>query len=160
MNSKVVSFQIVPAYGSTIPGLVMCPDLIALCEDGSLWIRPVSIQQDHKWTRLTPVLPPSAPKITPTPEPTIGQTLHEPGGEAHCIVEGYYPNTKDAELHALLINLAIGTTNGGNPIQNGDRCSCGGSMFDSSPNIVLSSYPPKKNVHCEKCGFRGYRVVP
>lgn len=35
--------------------------------------------------------------------------------------------------------------------------TCGKELFDSSPNIVLTSNPPQYNVHCRECGFKGYR---
>jgi hypothetical protein len=31
-------------------------------------------------------------------------------------------------------------------------------MYDTNPNITLTSNPPKKSVHC-KCGFSGYRTL-
>ena len=46
------------------------------------------------------------------------------------------------------------------PIKNNIACSeCGEELWDSSPNITLASYSPKKNVHCNKCGFVGYRIA-
>jgi ribosomal protein S27AE len=33
---------------------------------------------------------------------------------------------------------------------------CKEELLYSEPNVVLASYPPKKRVHCPKCGFLGY----
>lgn len=45
------------------------------------------------------------------------------------------------------------------PVKNGIVCPiCGSELFDSNPQQVLASYPPKKDVHCQ-CGFHGYRVA-
>lgn len=45
-------------------------------------------------------------------------------------------------------------------IKNGIACDkCGEELIDSYPNLILTSYPAQKNVHCEKCGFIGYRYV-
>jgi len=46
------------------------------------------------------------------------------------------------------------------PIPNGIACpKCGAELFDSFPGIVLASNPPQKNIHCDKCGYKGYRVT-
>jgi len=45
------------------------------------------------------------------------------------------------------------------PMLNGIECpECGLELFDSEPALELTSYPPKKTIHC-KCGFRGFRIV-
>ena len=45
------------------------------------------------------------------------------------------------------------------PQPNGIACpKCGEELYDSCPNATLTSNPPQKNIHCEKCGYRGYRV--
>ena len=47
-----------------------------------------------------------------------------------------------------------------NPHVNGIACpKCGKELWDSSPSITLTSNPPKKNVHCPACGFKGYRIA-
>ena len=47
-----------------------------------------------------------------------------------------------------------------NPHQNGIICpECGAELWDSFPGTVLSSYPPQMDIHCEKCGYKGYRLV-
>jgi hypothetical protein len=45
------------------------------------------------------------------------------------------------------------------PLWNGIACpKCGSEMYDSNPDHVLMSYPPKVSVACA-CGFHGSRVV-
>lgn len=42
-------------------------------------------------------------------------------------------------------------------ILNGIACpKCGKELFDSTPHIMFSSYPPQYAVHCS-CGYFGYR---
>lgn len=56
MNSKIISFQIAQAAASA-RGSTWSPDIIALCEDGSLWAMPLSGYTSnyyHNWVRLTP----------------------------------------------------------------------------------------------------------
>ena len=44
------------------------------------------------------------------------------------------------------------------PRHNAIACpECGKELYDSEPNIILTSYPPKKSIHCD-CGYRGYRI--
>jgi hypothetical protein len=44
------------------------------------------------------------------------------------------------------------------PQPNGIACpECGKELWDSNPTIILTSNPPKKNVHCD-CGYTGYRL--
>lgn len=46
------------------------------------------------------------------------------------------------------------------PVKNGIACNrCGNELFDSDPDEILTSSPPKKSVHCGLCGFRGYRIA-
>lgn len=46
------------------------------------------------------------------------------------------------------------------PQLNGIACpECGEELYDSSPMITLASMPPKKNVHCSKCDYVGYRIA-
>ena len=45
------------------------------------------------------------------------------------------------------------------PKKNGIKCpDCGRELLDSYPNTTLTSDPPQKNTHCDKCGYKGYRV--
>ncbi len=42
------------------------------------------------------------------------------------------------------------------PRLNGLACpKCAEQLFDTSPHIILDSYPPQKNVHCKACGYHG-----
>jgi ribosomal protein S27E len=46
------------------------------------------------------------------------------------------------------------------PVLNGIECpKCGEELYDSTPNTILASYPPQKNVHCHNCGYVGYRTL-
>lgn len=48
----------------------------------------------------------------------------------------------------------------GEPVLNGILCDvCNSELYDTKPNMILASLPPKKFVHCKSCGFDGYRVV-
>ena len=41
---------------------------------------------------------------------------------------------------------------------NGIACpNCGEELFDSQPDIILMTNPPKKHIECGNCGFEGYR---
>jgi len=41
---------------------------------------------------------------------------------------------------------------------NGIACpNCGVELFDSNPNVTLTSLPPQTHIHCEICGYRGTR---
>lgn len=53
------------------------------------------------------------------------------------------------------------TTNMNNtPRKNGVACpNCGEELYDTNPMITLTSYPAQKTVHCDKCGYKGYRVI-
>ena len=45
------------------------------------------------------------------------------------------------------------------PHPNGIKCpECEGELWDSNPCRVLCSHPPKLNVHCPKCNYKGYRI--
>lgn len=53
---------------------------------------------------------------------------------------------------------AIRRTN--EPHPNGIACPvCNAELWDSSPLDLLVSNPPKKNVHCPNCEYRGYRLA-
>jgi hypothetical protein len=44
--------------------------------------------------------------------------------------------------------------------KNGIACpNCGTELIDSNPNLVLTSFPPQKNVRCDNCDYTGYRVA-
>ena len=43
---------------------------------------------------------------------------------------------------------------------NGIACpNCGAELYDSSPMVIFTSSPSKKNVHCSKCNYVGYRIA-
>ena len=45
------------------------------------------------------------------------------------------------------------------PQKNGIECpNCKSELLDSNPFITLTSDPPQKNVHCDECGYKGYRI--
>jgi ribosomal protein L40E len=44
-----------------------------------------------------------------------------------------------------------------NPRANVLCDKCGSELFYSD-NLLLTSYPPKRNVHCRMCGFKGLKV--
>lgn len=33
---------------------------------------------------------------------------------------------------------------------------CGNELYNSTPDIVLTTFPPKINVRCPNCGFIGF----
>ena len=44
------------------------------------------------------------------------------------------------------------------PVKNNIACpKCGQEMYDSDPNIILDSFPPMMNIHCD-CGYSDYRI--
>ena len=46
------------------------------------------------------------------------------------------------------------------PHPNDIACpDCGKELWDSDPMFTLTSNPPKKNIHCPACGYRGYRLA-
>lgn len=48
----------------------------------------------------------------------------------------------------------------GAPKLNGIACPiCEEELLDSKPNITLASYPARKNIHCQSCGYIGYRIA-
>lgn len=61
-------------------------------------------------------------------------------------------NAQKSALHACL--------NSSEPCPNGIACpKCGAELLDSDPVATLTSIPPKKNVNCPECDYRGYRVA-
>jgi hypothetical protein len=57
MNSKVISFQIVQGYSGS--GRAWTPDVVVLCEDGSMWCMGLQDFQRgygsyEGWKRMTP----------------------------------------------------------------------------------------------------------
>ena len=42
--------------------------------------------------------------------------------------------------------------------RNGIECpDCKAGLHDSTPSVTLASMPPQHNIHCNECGYRGYR---
>lgn len=37
--------------------------------------------------------------------------------------------------------------------------NCGQELNDTYPNIILTSNPPQKNIHCNNCRWVGYRYA-
>lgn len=61
-------------------------------------------------------------------------------------------NAQQREYH---FNVSIDKS-----VLNGIACpKCGEEMMDSNPMVVLTSYPPQKNVNCSKCDYVGYRIA-
>jgi len=45
------------------------------------------------------------------------------------------------------------------PHPNGIECPvCKKELWDSSPTVMLYSYPSQKHIHCPECGYKGYRI--
>lgn len=87
----------------------------------------------------------------------------------------YYFNLEDLQeiqkmkrqaKNALLVSLEDHNSNAkyfycqlGKPVKNGIACpKCGAELYDSNPFIILTSFPPQLEVHCEKCDYTGYRI--
>lgn len=46
------------------------------------------------------------------------------------------------------------------PKLNGIACpKCGSELYDTNPMVVLTSYPPKKNIHCVECDYVGFSLI-
>lgn len=46
------------------------------------------------------------------------------------------------------------------PQRNGIECpQCKQELYDTDLLTVLTSYPPKKEIHCDNCGYKGYRIA-
>ena len=42
---------------------------------------------------------------------------------------------------------------------NGIACpKCGEELWDTNPMVMLSSNPPRKQIHCVACGYVGTRI--
>lgn len=55
---------------------------------------------------------------------------------------------------------AVHSFNFNTPTKNGISCpNCGEELLDSSPMMTLTSNPSKKNIHCESCDYKGYRIA-
>jgi hypothetical protein len=36
---------------------------------------------------------------------------------------------------------------------------CSNELYDTNPDLTLTSNPPQKDIHCEYCDYRGYRLA-
>ncbi len=46
------------------------------------------------------------------------------------------------------------------PKLNGIACpKCGSELYDTNPMVVLTSYPPQKNIHCVECDYVGFSLM-
>jgi hypothetical protein len=64
------------------------------------------------------------------------------------------------EHNAERISHTTQTSMWGNPTPNGIACpNCWEELYDSQPNVTLTPHPAQKNVHCEGCGYKGYRLA-
>lgn len=79
----------------------------------------------------------------------------------------YIDNMTDAKLHSKkLITLEdFNKSREGIHIYeqkqlNGIACpKCNNELYDTNPLIALASNPPRKSIHCEKCEYKGTRIV-
>lgn len=69
-----------------------------------------------------------------------------------------YPKLKSLE-EADKENLALWKRYFTYPKPNGIACpECRAELFDTDCHM-LPSNPPQRNIHCEKCGYRGHRLA-
>jgi hypothetical protein len=67
---------------------------------------------------------------------------------------------KNLDEHNAQQNSLHWEFNSNKPQLNGIACpKCGEELYDSNPMMTLTSMPPKKSVHCNKCDYVGYRVA-
>jgi DNA-directed RNA polymerase subunit RPC12/RpoP len=67
-------------------------------------------------------------------------------------------NPKHININATTTSTAFYPNN--NPQPNGIKCpKCGEELMDTYPNMILTSDPPQKNVHCPTCDHKGYRFI-
>jgi DNA-directed RNA polymerase subunit RPC12/RpoP len=72
--------------------------------------------------------------------------------------------TTTGNITAGVLNTATSSSTYGyprtEPEPNGIKCpKCGEELMDTYPNMILTSDPPQKNVHCPKCDHKGYRFI-
>jgi len=83
------------------------------------------------------------------------------GGSGICgctIGDTMVTNPKHININATTTSTAFYPNNNSQP--NGIKCpKCGEELMDTYPNIILTSDPPQKNVHCPKCDHKGYRFI-
>jgi hypothetical protein len=67
---------------------------------------------------------------------------------------------KDLNEHNAEASSIQWAMNDDSPVLNGIACpKCGEEMYDSSPMVMLTSFPAQKNVNCSKCDHVGYRIA-
>ena len=72
--------------------------------------------------------------------------------------------TTTGNITAGVLNTATSSSTYGyprtEPEPNGIKCpKCGEELMDTYPNMILTSNPAQKNVHCPKCDHKGYRFI-
>ena len=93
--------------------------------------------------------------------PVTNWTAYPFGGPVHFgddIVVKFRPQLKTLEEHnaARMAFYARSVE----PHGNGIACpKCGAQLWDSDPKMMLPTQPPKKNIHCPACDYRGYRLA-
>ena len=59
----------------------------------------------------------------------------------------------NAEKHATQLAAAAACP-------NGISCpECGKELWDTTPMLTLTTYPPQVNIHCPACDYSGYRLA-
>lgn len=67
---------------------------------------------------------------------------------------------KSLDIHNAQQAEAHWRANDPSPRPNGIACpQCGHELKDSRPIVTLTSNPPQKDVHCDACDYRGYRIA-
>lgn len=45
-------------------------------------------------------------------------------------------------------------------VRNNIACpKCGEELYDSNPSMTLTSFPPRKSIHCGACDFKDTRIA-
>ena len=92
------------------------------------------------------------------------EILHEPTPLIGCFVWNYDElryeiNVFDNEEITCLSYTANQTMRNFKLIPFEPCPKCGKELVDSSPNTMLMSYPPQKEVHCSECDYKGFMVI-
>ena len=67
---------------------------------------------------------------------------------------------KSLDEHNSTANVFHSAWNQNAPRPNGIACpKCEEELMDSQPMMTLTSNPPKKDIHCPKCNYRGFRIA-
>jgi len=74
--------------------------------------------------------------------------------------EGKIPQLKSLSEFNIQRKGTWEIENNRQPKPNGIACpKCNKELFDSCPDVLLTSLLPQKNVHCPSCGYVGYRIA-